>query len=65
MPLCGSHSPLRKAASRHCRHLCDLQMCYVLKGWVRFIYEGQQGELIFRPGDCVLQPVGIVHNEIA
>ena len=37
-------------------HLC---------GWVRFIYEGQEGELTFRAGDCVLQPAGIVHNEIA
>jgi len=47
------------------QHLCDFQMFYVLKGWIRFIYEGQKGELSFGPGDCVLQPAGIVHNEIA
>jgi uncharacterized protein YjlB len=47
------------------QHLCDFQMFYVLKGWVRFIYEGQDGELTFRAGDCVLQPAGIVHNEMA
>ncbi len=47
------------------QHLCDFQMFYVLKGWVRFIYEGQEGELTFRAGDCVLQPPGIVHNEMA
>jgi mannose-6-phosphate isomerase-like protein (cupin superfamily) len=47
------------------QHLCDFQMFYVLKGWVRFIYEGQEGELTFRAGDCVLQPAGIVHNEMA
>jgi uncharacterized protein YjlB len=47
------------------QHLCDFQMFYVLKGWVRFIYDGQQGELTFRAGDCVLQPAGIVHNELA
>jgi quercetin dioxygenase-like cupin family protein len=45
------------------RHLCDFQMFYVLKGWIRFVYEGQ-GEHTFQAGDCVLQPAGIVHNEL-
>ena len=45
------------------RHLCDFQMVYVLKGWIRFIYEGQ-GEFTFNAGDCFLQPPGIVHNEL-
>jgi quercetin dioxygenase-like cupin family protein len=45
------------------RHLCDFQMFYVLKGWIRFVYE-DQGEHTFHPGDCVLQPPGIVHNEL-
>ena len=45
------------------RHLCDFQMFYVLKGWIKFIYEGE-GERTFHPGDCVLQPAGIVHNEL-
>ncbi len=45
------------------QHLCDFQMFYVLKGWMRFVYEGQ-GEHVFREGDCVLQPAGIVHNEL-
>ena len=45
------------------QHNCDFQMFYVLKGWIRFIYEGQ-GEHRFGPGDCVLQPAGIVHNEL-
>jgi mannose-6-phosphate isomerase-like protein (cupin superfamily) len=45
------------------RHLCDFQMFYVLKGWIRFVYEGQ-GEHTFRAGDCVVQPAGIVHNEL-
>src|SRR5215475_12130598 len=45
------------------RHLCDFQMFYVLTGWIKFIYEGQ-GEHTFGPGDCVLQPPGIVHNEL-
>ena len=45
------------------RHLCDFQMYYVLNGWIKFVYEGQ-GEHTFHAGDCVLQPAGIVHNEL-
>src|SRR5712691_116279 len=45
------------------QHQCDFQMFYVLKGWIRFAYEGQ-GEQTFRAGDCVLQPPSIVHNEL-
>jgi mannose-6-phosphate isomerase-like protein (cupin superfamily) len=45
------------------QHLCDFQMFYVLKGWIRFVYEGR-GEHTFRAGDCVLQPPAIVHNEL-
>lgn len=45
------------------QHLCDFQMFYVLKGWIRFVYEGQ-GEQRFQAGDCVVQPAGIVHNEL-
>ena len=45
------------------QHLCDFQMFYVLKGWIKFVYEGE-GERTFHVGDCVLQPAGIVHNEL-
>ena len=45
------------------QHKCDFQMFYVLKGWMKFVYEGQ-GEHTFNAGDCVLQPAGIVHNEL-
>src|SRR5512134_2103109 len=34
------------------KHECDFQMFYVLKGSIKFVYEG------------VLQPAGIVHNEL-
>jgi mannose-6-phosphate isomerase-like protein (cupin superfamily) len=44
-------------------HQCDFQMFYILKGWMRFVYEGQ-GERTFHAGDCVVQPAGIVHNEL-
>ncbi|QCI68801.1 cupin domain-containing protein [Phreatobacter stygius] len=45
-------------------HTLDFQMVYVLKGWVRFWYEGV-GEVLLEPGSCVHQPPGIVHQEIA
>jgi mannose-6-phosphate isomerase-like protein (cupin superfamily) len=45
------------------RHLCDFQMFYVLKGWIRFVYQNH-GEHTFHTGDCILQPPGIVHNEL-
>jgi uncharacterized protein YjlB len=35
----------------------------VLRGWIKFVYEGQ-GEHTFHAGDCVLQPPNIVHNEL-
>lgn len=47
------------------QHMVDLQFYYVLKGWVKFIYEGQDGEMTFRAGDCVLAPAAIRHNEIS
>ena len=44
-------------------HELDFQMIYVLKGWIKFAYEGE-GEFTFRAGDCCLQPPGILHDEI-
>jgi quercetin dioxygenase-like cupin family protein len=38
-------------------------MVYVLKGWVRFHYEGV-GEVTLRAGTCVNQPPGIKHTEL-
>ncbi len=54
----GKHA----SGEKHCHHL-DFQIVYVLKGWVRFWYEGQ-GEVLLEPGSCVHQPPGIVHREI-
>ena len=45
-------------------HDLDFQMVYVLKGWVRFEYEGT-GEVTLEAGSCVHQPPGIKHREIA
>lgn len=47
------------------QHLLDFQMFYVIKGWIKFVYEGQEGDLTFHAGDCVLQPAAIKHNELA
>jgi quercetin dioxygenase-like cupin family protein len=52
-----------KPGERH-HHELDFQMVYVLRGWIRFDYEGQ-GEVLLEQGSCVLQPPGIKHTEIA
>jgi len=45
------------------KHHLDFQIYYVLKGWVKFDYEGV-GEVIAEAGSCVHQPPGIRHAEI-
>ncbi len=47
---------------RH-HHEVQFQLVYVLKGWVKFHYEGV-GEVTLKPGSCVHQPPGIKHIEI-
>jgi quercetin dioxygenase-like cupin family protein len=54
----GAHAE----GGRH-THALEFQMVYVLKGWVRFWYEGV-GEVLLEPGSCVHQPPGIVHKEL-
>jgi uncharacterized RmlC-like cupin family protein len=44
-------------------HDCDAQFVYVLKGWVRFEYEGI-GEMTMKAGTCFYQPPRIRHREI-
>jgi len=44
-------------------HELAFQMVYVLKGWVRFEYEGV-GEVRLEAGSCVHQPPGIRHREL-
>ena len=46
------------------RHDCKLQFVYVLKGWIRFEYEGV-GEVTMKKGSCFQQPPNIRHREIA
>jgi quercetin dioxygenase-like cupin family protein len=45
------------------RHSLDFQMYYVMKGWIRFRYEGA-GEVLAVAGSCVHQPPGIRHVEL-
>lgn len=45
-------------------HDLHFQMVYVLKGWVRFEYEGS-GEVLLTAGSMVHQPPGIRHREVA
>ncbi len=45
-------------------HEVAFQWVYVLKGWVKFWYEGR-GEFTFQVGDSVLQPSGIKHQLLA
>jgi quercetin dioxygenase-like cupin family protein len=45
------------------KHNLDFQIYYVLKGWVKFDYEGV-GEVVAEAGSCVHQPPGIRHAEI-
>lgn len=45
------------------QHDVNFQMIFILKGWIKFTYAGH-GEHTFGPGDCCLQPPGIVHNEL-
>ena len=64
----GAHV-IRAVAGEHPQsswhvHDLDFQMVYVLKGWVRFEYEGT-GEVTLQSGSCVHQPPGIRHREIA
>jgi len=46
-------------AGRH-YHKLDFQLVYVLKGWVKFDYDGE-GSFTLKAGDCVLQPPEIRH----
>lgn len=46
------------------KHLLDFQIYYVLKGWIKFDYEGV-GEVVAEAGSCVHQPPGIRHAELS
>ena len=52
-------------------HELDFQMIYILRWWIKFVYEvsGSDGDIrreehAFGQGDCCLQPPAIVNNEV-
>ncbi len=55
--------PGHHAAGGWHRHDLGFQLVYILKGWVKFRYEGQ-GEVTLNAGACVHQPPGIRHMEV-
>lgn len=55
--------PGAPALSELHHHDVSFQLVYVLKGWIRFDYEGV-GEVLLEPGTCVHQPPGIRHTEL-
>lgn len=44
-------------------HVCDLQLVYVLKGWVDLEFEGGRVERVSEGGVLSI-PGGMIHNEI-
>ncbi len=42
-------------------HALELQMVYILKGWVKIWFEGR-GEVTLKEGDCCVTPGGVPHE---
>ena len=55
--------PGAPAISERHHHDVTFQLVYVLKGWIKFHYEGV-GDVLMEPGTCVHQPPGIRHTEL-
>jgi len=45
-------------------HDMDAHIVYVLKGWLTFRFEGTEGDVTVRAGDCLSQPAGVPHNVV-
>lgn len=45
----------------HRHNEIEFQLVYILKGWMKFWYEGE-GEIVAREGTCILQPPKIRHD---
>ena len=64
--LCQAHvirllSPCTDEVRKRHVHAAELQLIYVLKGWVKNEFEGQ-GVQMMSAGSCFLQPPGIKHT---
>lgn len=54
-------SPCTDEVRKRHLHRTDLQLVYVLKGWIKNEFEGH-GEQMMSTGSCWLQPSGIEHT---
>ena len=64
--LCQAHvirfaPPCTDEVRKRHLHQADLQLVYVLQGWMKNEFEGQ-GEQMMSAGSCWLQPSGIRHT---
>jgi uncharacterized RmlC-like cupin family protein len=64
--LCQAHvirlvPPCTDAVRKRHAHQTELQLVYVLKGWIKNEFEGH-GEQMMSVGSCWLQPAGIAHT---
>lgn len=37
---------------------------YVLKGWLKFRFDGVEGDVLVEAGSCLSQPAGVAHNVV-
>lgn len=64
--LCQAHvirllSPCTDEVRKRHKHNTELQLIYVLRGWVKNEFEGH-GEQMMSQGSCWIQPPGIAHT---
>jgi uncharacterized RmlC-like cupin family protein len=64
--LCQAHvirftPPCTDEVRKRHQHDVDLQLVYVLQGWIKNEFEGQ-GEQMMSAGSCWLQPSGVKHT---
>ena len=57
-----ARQPCDGPGDEHVHHL-DFQMVYVLKGWMRTVFDGV-GERTLEAGDCMYQQPGIRHRVV-
>jgi uncharacterized RmlC-like cupin family protein len=66
--LCQAHvirfvPPCTDAVRKRHVHQVELQLVYVLKGWIKNEFEGH-GEQMMSTGSCWLQPTGVEHTAL-
>ncbi len=45
-------------------HDMDAHIVFVIRGWVRFAYEGMAEPVTVEAGSCISQPTGVPHNVV-